>query len=339
MVMMMVDFAHVSVMLPEVVEWFGPVPAGWIVDCTLGGAGHALALLDAHPHLNLLGIDRDPVAIAVATERLRIHHDRVRILHGRSDELTALIDQSGVSPIVGIFLDLGVSSVQFDVADRGFSYRHDAPLDMRMDQSTGQTAAELLATSTHGEIARILREYGDEAFASRIAKAIIARREAGAPIERTHDLVSVVTNAIPAATRRTGGHPAKRSFQALRIAVNAELDVLERTVDAALDALAPGGRLVVLSYHSGEDRIVKSRLRLAETGGCTCPSNGLPCACGALPRGRSLRRGITRPSETEVATNPRAASALARVFEMTPASPASSPSPQPRSSHRKEHRS
>jgi 16S rRNA (cytosine1402-N4)-methyltransferase len=312
------EFAHLSVMRDEVVEWFAPVPSGWIVDGTLGGAGHATAILERHPHLSVLGIDQDPIAIKAATARLHAHHDRVSIVRGRSDSLCEYVESTGVSPIVGVFLDLGVSSVQFDVAERGFSYRNDAPLDMRMDQTSGQTAAELLATSTVGEITHLLRDFGDEAFAPRIARAIVARREENRPVERTLDLVEVVTNAIPAATRRTGGHPAKRSFQALRIAVNAELDVLERTLDAALDVLSPGGRLVVLSYHSGEDRIVKSRLRLAETGGCTCPPNGLPCACGALPRGRSLRRGVTRPSETEVATNPRAASALARVFDMFP---------------------
>lgn len=314
--MTMTAFEHVSVMVHETVDWFAPVPAGWIVDGTLGGAGHARALLEAHPHLRIFGIDRDPVAIEAATERLRTHHDRVRIVHGRSDEMVELVAANGIGPIVGVFLDLGVSSVQFDVSDRGFSYRSDAPLDMRMDQSSGVTAASLLATMSHAELTRVLRDFGDEKFASRIAQAIVDRRNAGRPIERTGDLVEVVTAAIPAATRRTGGHPAKRSFQALRIFVNGELEVLERTLDAALDLLIPGGRLVVLSYHSGEDRIVKSHLRLAETGGCTCPANGLPCACGALPRGRSLRRGVTRPSETEVATNPRAASALARVFEV-----------------------
>ncbi len=316
--MTMTSFEHVSVMVRETVEWFASVPAGWIVDGTLGGAGHALALLEAHRHLNIFGIDRDLVAIDAATERLRDHRDRVRIVHGRSDELAELVATAGIGPIVGVFLDLGVSSVQFDIVDRGFSYRSDAPLDMRMDQSSGVTAALLLATLSHGELTRLLRDFGDEKFASRIAAAIVARREAGSPIERTADLAEVVTAAIPAATRRTGGHPAKRSFQALRIAVNSELEVLQRTLDAALDVVVPGGRVVVLSYHSGEDRIVKSHLRLAETGGCTCPANGLPCVCGALPRGHSLRRGVTRPSETEVATNPRAASALARVFTVGP---------------------
>jgi 16S rRNA (cytosine1402-N4)-methyltransferase len=326
------EFVHTSVMSAEVIDWFSSVPSGWIVDGTLGGAGHALALLNSRPDLKVFGIDRDPVAIAAATEKLRAHQGRVRIVHGRSDDMGDLVAAASVGPIVGVFLDLGVSSVQFDVAERGFSYRNDAPLDMRMDQSRGQTAADLLATLSHGEMARLLRDFGDETFASRIAKAVVNRREAGRPVTRTLDLVEVVTNAIPAATRRTGGHPAKRSFQALRIAVNAELDVLERTLDAAIDLLTPGGRLVVLSYHSGEDRIVKSHLRLAETGGCTCPANGLPCACGALPRGRSLRRGVTRPSETEVAFNPRAASALARVFETShigsPSSNSTSPKEQ-----------
>ncbi len=337
------EFAHVSVMLNEVVDWFASVPTGWVIDATIGGAGHTSAILEAHPHLCVLGIDRDPIAVETSTERLRTHHDRVRVVHGRSDSIADVVVSESVGPIVGVLLDLGVSSVQFDVVERGFSYRNDAPLDMRMDQTTGETAADLLATLSTSEIAQILREYGDEAFAGRIAKAIVERRDAGLPITRTVDLADVVTTAIPAATRRTGGHPAKRSFQALRIAVNAELDVLERTIDAALDVLSPGGRLVVLSFHSGEDRIVKSRLRLAETGGCTCPANGLPCACGALPRGRSLRRGVTRPSETEVANNPRSSSTLARVFEMSrsqPRSTATSTSPSLTSlTLRKEHRS
>lgn len=303
-------FSHVPVLRDEVVEWFAPVPAGWIIDATLGGAGHARAVLDAHPHLSILGIDRDPVAVAAASERLAPYGDRARVVRARFDELGRVAAGMSVS---GVLFDLGVSSVQFDQGDRGFSYRVDAPLDMRMDPTSGFSAAELLATASPGEIARVLREYGDERFAGRIAQSIVRRREAGDPVTTTAQLAEVVTASIPAATRRTGGHPAKRTFQAIRIAVNAELDVLGPAVDAAIDVLVPEGRLVVISYHSGEDRIVKERIRLAETGGCTCPPN-LPCTCGALPRGRALRRSVTRPSEAEAARNPRASSALARVF-------------------------
>ena len=240
--------------------------------------------------------------------------DRAKVVHTRSDDLAVVIAADaatrGALPVTAILADLGVSSVQFDQGDRGFSYRHDAPLDMRMDTSKGTTAAEFVNDASFVELADTLRLLGDEKFAGRIAKAIIANR----PIISTVRLAEIVTIAIPAATRRTGGHPAKRTFQALRILINDELGVLRRMLDAGLDALAPGGRFVVLAYHSGEDRIVKDVFRTAETGGCSCPS-GLPCVCGSLPRGRMVRRGVTRPQEAEIASNPRAASAVARVFE------------------------
>ena len=310
-----VSFSHQPVMVAEVVDWFAPVPAGWIVDATLGGAGHARAVLDRHAHLSVFGIDRDPAAIAAASVRLAPYGSRAQVARGRFDDLVALahpLTSSGRS-VSGVLMDLGVSSVQLDQADRGFSYRNDAPLDMRMDPSTGMTAAELLAVAPLGELVRILRDFGDERFALRIAKAIVSSRESGRPILTTSELAQLVSTAIPAATRRSGGHPAKRSFQALRIAVNSELDILGPAVDAAIELIVPGGRLVVLAYHSGEDRIVKERLRFAETGGCTCPS-GLPCTCRALPRGRALRRAVTRPGDSELTSNPRASSALARVF-------------------------
>ena len=308
-------FSHVPVLLDETVEWIRRVPRGLFVDLTLGGAGHARAVLDACPQLQLLGLDQDPVAVEAAGERLTPYGPRSRVVHIRSDRLAdALADDTrvrGAVPVTAILADLGVSSVQFDEGERGFSYRSDAPLDMRMDTSTGRTAAEFVNEGSFVEIADALRIYGDERFAGRIAKAILANR----PILTTGQLSSIVTNAIPAATRRTGGHPAKRTFQALRIVVNDELDVLATMITAGLDALAPGGRFVVLSYHSGEDRIVKELFRTAESGGCSCPS-GLPCVCGALPRGRMVRRGVTRPQAAEIAANPRAASAVARVFEM-----------------------
>ncbi len=310
------DFHHVPVMLNEVLDWLAPVPAGWVVDATLGGAGHASAILRTHQHLNVLGIDQDPLAIATAQERLEPFGERSRVFAGRFDRMAEAVNTTGSVPVVGVLMDLGVSSAQFDIAERGFSYRADAPLDMRMDTTTGPTAADLLAQLSEHDIADVLRTYGDERFAGRIAKAIVGARAAGRPVTTTTELVTLTTNAIPAATRRTGGHPAKRTFQALRIAVNQELDVLAPALQTAIELLAPNGRLIVLSYHSGEDRIVKENLRLAETGGCTCP-NGLPCRCGALPRGRSLKRSVTRPSADEVAANPRSSSALARVFEKT----------------------
>ncbi len=307
-------FRHVPVMLTEVIEWFGPVPAGWVVDATLGGAGHASAILTAYPHLSVIGLDQDPLAIQTATRRLEPFGARARIVATRFDRMKQAVNESLCAPIVGVLMDLGVSSAQFDIVERGFSYRHEAPLDMRMDTTQGETAADLLAHWSEYEIADVLRNYGDERFAGRIARSIVSARTAGRPVTTTTELVTIVTAAIPAATRRTGGHPAKRSFQALRIAVNQELDVLAPALQAAIELLAPRGRLIVLSYHSGEDRIVKENLRLAETGGCNCPA-GLPCTCGALPRGRSLKRSVTRPSEAEVSSNPRASSALARVFE------------------------
>lgn len=309
------DFVHVPVMRNETVAWFADVPAGRYVDLTTGGAGHAMAVLDAYPHLDLLGLDRDPAAIAAATARLAPYGMRARVVHARSDDLAEVVAADalvrGARPVTAILADLGVSSVQFDRGDRGFSFRHDAALDMRMDQSTGRTAADFVNEATFAELADALRIYGDERFAGRIAKALIANR----PITTTGRLAEIVTTAIPAATRRTGGHPAKRTFQALRIVVNDELSVLETMLNAGLDVLGPGGRFVVLAYHSGEDRIVKDVFRIAETGGCSCPP-GLPCVCGALPRGRMVRRGVTRPQDAEVASNPRAASAVARVFAM-----------------------
>ena len=310
-----VGFSHVPVLRDETVGWISPVPPGLFVDLTLGGAGHARAVLDACPQLQLLGLDQDPDAVAAATQRLARYGSRARVAHIRSDRLVdALAEDSrvrGAIPVTAILADLGVSSVQFDEGRRGFSYRSDAPLDMRMDTSTGRTAAAFVNEASFVEIADTLRIFGDERFAGRIAKAILANR----PVLTTGQLSTIVTNAIPAATRRTGGHPAKRTFQALRIVVNDELDVLATMITAGLDALAPGGRFVVLSYHSGEDRIVKELFRTAESGGCSCPS-GLPCVCGALHRGRMVRRGVTRPQAAEIAANPRAASAVARVFEM-----------------------
>lgn len=325
------DFTHVSVMLNEVVDWFRAVPVGVIVDATLGGAGHSTAILDALPESLVLGLDRDMTAIRVAQARLKPYGRRARVRHCRYDHIVEAVDSlheqtpssESTSPtteveqvsfegaaITGVLFDLGVSSPQLDHAERGFSFRLDAELDMRMDTSVGITAKDVVNTYGHGELARVLSSYGDEKFASRIAKAIIGAR----PISTTGHLAAVVVEAIPAATRRTGGHPAKRTFQALRIEVNDELRVLERAISAAIDVLAPGGRCVVLAYHSGEDRIVKACFREAETGGCSCPP-GLPCVCGALPRGRMVRRGVQRPHAAEIAANPRAASAVARVFE------------------------
>jgi 16S rRNA (cytosine1402-N4)-methyltransferase len=318
-------FAHVPVMKTETLDAVAPVANGLVIDATLGGAGHTRAILDTFPNVTVLGLDRDPFAIAAATARLASYGDRAIVRQCRYDDIIAAVaEQSNGLPVMAVFFDLGVSSAQLDLAERGFSYRNDAPLDMRMDTTQGITAAEVCNTYSERDLSRVLHVYGDEKFSGRVARAIIAHR----PLTNTVQLAEIVTNAIPAATRRTGGHPAKRTFQALRIEVNDELRVLERALDAALDVLAPGGRCIVLSYHSGEDRIVKDRFRLAETGGCACPS-GLPCVCGALPRGRMMRRGVTRPTEAEIASNPRAASAVARVFVMAGSAGFPSPAAEP----------
>ena len=306
------NFNHLPVLADEVTEWLAAVPAGRVIDATVGGAGHAQAILLARSDLTLLGLDRDSVAVAAASDRLAPFGVRAVVRQARFDALDDELD--GVdgrgAEAVGILFDLGVSSLQFDDPERGFSYRQDAPLDMRMDRSTGLSAADLVNDLPESDLARLLRDFGDERFAGRIAHEIVIHR----PVSTTLELAELVTRAIPAATRRQGGHPAKRSFQALRIAVNDELSVLRSALDTAIDRLAPGGRCIVLAYHSGEDRIVKDRFVSAETGGCTCPV-GLPCSCGALPRGRRIRKGVIRPSPAEVERNPRAASALARVFE------------------------
>jgi 16S rRNA (cytosine1402-N4)-methyltransferase len=303
------EFHHLSVMLAEVLEAFAVIPSGSVIDATCGGAGHSKAILESRNDLRVIGLDRDPNAVGVARERLAPFGSRAEVHYLRFDQLRSVVANE---PITGVLFDLGVSSAQFDIGGRGFSYRFDAPLDMRMDTTVGMTAADVVNTLTPAELRHVISKYGDERFADRIARALVANR----PVTTTAQLAEIVTAAIPAATRRTGGHPAKRTFQALRIEVNDELRVLGPAVDAAIDVLAPGGRVVVLSYHSGEDRIVKDRFRFAETGGCSCPS-GLPCVCGALPRGRMVRRGVLRPTAAEMAANPRAASAVARVFEKT----------------------
>lgn len=304
------SFGHAPVMLTEIGEVFAPIVAGTLVDATLGGGGHASSLLAAHPALHLVGLDQDDAAIAAATEQLAPFADRVRIVRTRFDRLSATLSDLGIDKVAGVLFDLGVSSAQLDRADRGFSYRADGPLDMRMDRRAERTAADLVNGLEAGELADVLRRFGDERFADRIARALVAAR----PITSTGQLADVVRGAIPAAGRRRGGDPAKRSFQALRIAVNDELVVLGDALDQAIDALAPGGRLAVLAYHSGEDRIVKARLRAGERGGCTCPPQ-LPCVCGAEPELTLLWRGAHTPTAGEVADNRRAASARLRAAE------------------------
>ncbi len=302
-------FAHEPVMVGEIVQVFAAVPAGVVVDATVGGGGHARALLDAHAHLELVGVDRDPAALAAAAQVLAPFGERVQLVHARFDRLASIMTELGISSISGALFDLGVSSHQFDAAERGFSYRHDAPLDMRMDPTEAWSAGDVVNGYPESELARILLEHADERWAGRIARAIVAAR----PIETTGQLARVVSEAIPAPARRRGGHPAKRTFQAIRIEVNRELEMLPGALDAAVGATRVGGRVAVLAYHSGEDRIVKERFGWFATGGCSCP-DGLPCVCGAVRTVR-LVRAPRRPSPAETERNPRASSARLRVVE------------------------
>jgi 16S rRNA (cytosine1402-N4)-methyltransferase len=308
--------AHQPVMLDRVAELLRPRSGGVYLDATLGLGGHAERLLEASaPDGRVIGLDRDPAALALARQRLAWAGDRLTAVAASFADLAEVAERLGLAAVDGVVYDLGVSSLQLDQPDRGFSYRADAPLDMRMDPTTGITAAEVLATYPRAELARVLREYGEERFAGRIARFVDeARRRA--PISTTGQLVELVKAAVPAAARRTGPHPARRAFQALRIEVNRELDALEASLPQAIELLAPGGRLVVLAYHSLEDRIVKRAL--ADAGGR--PVQGPPRLPVDLPAARPasvavLTRRPETPTPAEVAANPRAESAKLRAAE------------------------
>ncbi len=282
------------------------------VDATLGLGGHAEAVLAEHPDTVLIGLDRDPEALAHSRRRLAGYADRVHLVHAVYDELPTVLRRLGLDTVDSVLFDLGVSSMQLDEVERGFAYARDAPLDMRMDPTTGMTAAEVVNTYPPGDLVRILREYGEERFAPRVVGAIVREREQHR-ITSSARLAELVRDAIPAATRRTGGHPAKRTFQALRIEVNRELAVLEAALPAALDALAVGGRIVVMAYQSLEDRLVKRAFaqRARSTGPVDLPVE-LP---GTGPSLRLLTRGAEVPDEAEIAANPRAASARLRAAQ------------------------
>jgi 16S rRNA (cytosine1402-N4)-methyltransferase len=308
---------HVPVLLDRVTELLAPAlraPGAVLVDATLGLAGHSLALLAAHPGLRLVGLDRDPDARAEAAARIEAagHTDRVTLVPAVFDELPEVLDRLGLAEVHGVLFDLGVSSLQLDRPSRGFSYSTDAPLDMRMDPSAPRTAADVVNTYSRGELTRVLRVYGEERFAGRIAAAI-ERERAREPFTGTARLAELVRDSIPAATRRTGGHPAKRTFQALRIEVNDELGALRRALPAALEALALGGRIAVITFHSLEDRIVKQLLAEGATDR-TPPEMPVPLP-ELGPVLRLLTRGGEAPSDAEVAANPRAASARVRAAE------------------------
>jgi 16S rRNA (cytosine1402-N4)-methyltransferase len=305
------------VLLDRVLALLAPAltdPAAVLVDATLGLGGHADALLSAHPELTLVGLDRDTRALARSGERLARHGDRVHLVHAVYDELPTVLADLGLGPVQGVLFDLGVSSMQLDEADRGFAYAKDAPLDMRMNQDSGITAADVLNTYPAGDLARVLREYGEERFAGRIASAVVRERDRE-PFTTSARLVELLYQAVPAASRRTGGHPAKRTFQALRIEVNAELDVLTTAIPAALTALAEGGRIVVEAYQSLEDRIVKRVF--ADWSASRTPA-GLPVELpGHGPRLRLLTRGAEQADTEETEHNPRAASVRLRAAERT----------------------
>lgn len=310
---------HVPVMLDRVLELLAPALGGErpvVVDANLGLGGHSEALLAAYPALHLIGIDRDPFAIDFSTRRLAPYAERTTLVHASSDQLAEVLAATGPAlgraTVDGVLFDLGVSSPQLDEAGRGFAYSYDAPLDMRMDTDQELTAEKVVNTYSAGDLTRILRDYGEERFAPRVAGLIVKERAKEA-ITSTKRLAEIVRQAIPAATRRTGGNPAKRTFQALRIEVNAELAALEAALPAALDALALGGRVVVLSYHSLEDRLTKQVLT-ARTRDTSPP--GLPVPLPAhQPRFRLVTRGAELPGEEELARNPRAASARLRAAE------------------------
>ncbi len=309
------DPLHVPVMLDRIVEVLAPAldrPGAVVVDGTLGLGGHSEALLRAHPRARLVGVDRDTTALERSAARLAPHADRVHLVHALYSEIPRALDEAGADRADAVLLDLGVSSPQLDETDRGFAYAHDAPLDMRMDRTQALTAAEIVNTYPVSELTRVLRTYGEERFASRVARAIERRRAQG-PLDSTRELAELVRDAIPAATRRTGGHPAKRTFQGLRIEVNAELSILERALPAALSRLAVGGRIAVLSYHSLEDRLTKKAFAALATD-TTPPDLPVPLP-DRQPELRLLTRGAELPTDEENERNPRAQSARLRAAE------------------------
>jgi 16S rRNA (cytosine1402-N4)-methyltransferase len=298
------QFEHIPVLRHEVVSLFASAPAGVLVDATVGGGGHSAALLEAYPNLSVVGLDRDPVALAAARERLAPFGDRATLVHAAFSAL----DEVTSGPLSGVLFDLGVSSPQLDRSERGFSFRQDAAIDMRMDQTAGATAADLVNALPEPALAALFRENGEGRLSGRIARAIVGAR----PLTSTTQLADVVAAAVPAAVRRRG-HPARRVFQALRIEVNDELGQLAAALPLALNRLAAGGVCAVISYHSGEDRLTKQVFRQAATGGCVCPP-GLPCVCGAVVRHRLLFQGSRHASAAEVAANRRAESARLRAI-------------------------
>ena len=307
-------FEHKSVLLMETVDSLNVKPDGIYVDGTLGGGGHAYEVSRRLGEKGrLIGIDQDADAIAAATERLLPFKDKVTIVRSNYKNIREVLFNLGIEKVDGIYLDLGVSSYQLDTADRGFSYREDAPLDMRMDQRNDKTAADIVNGYSEMELYRIIRDYGEDKFAKNIAKHIVAAR-AQAPIQTTGELTEIIRGAIPMKVQATGGHPAKRTFQAIRIELNRELDVLRDSLDGMIDLLDDGGRICIITFHSLEDRIVKTIFRKNENP-CTCPPDFPVCVCGKKSKGKVITRKPILPSEQEMEENPRSKSAKLRIFE------------------------
>ena len=308
------EFEHKSVLLDETINGLNIRPDGIYVDGTLGGGGHAYEVCTRlGTKGSIIGIDQDAAAIEAAGARLKDFGEKVTIVRSNYCDMKSRLHELGIDKVDGIILDLGVSSYQLDTAERGFSYRTDAPLDMRMDQRNTTTAADIVNTYGEMELYRIIRDYGEDNFAKNIAKHIVREREEH-PIETTGQLAEIIKNAIPARVRATGGHPAKRTFQAIRIECNHELDVLEHSIDTMIGLLNPGGRLSIITFHSLEDRIVKNRFRTNENP-CICPHEFPVCVCGRKSKGKVISRKPVLPSEKELEENSRSKSAKLRVFE------------------------
>ena len=307
-------FEHKSVLLYETVDSLNIKPDGIYVDGTLGGGGHAHEVCSRlGEHGRLIGIDQDADAIAAASARLSEFQDKVTVVRSNYENIASVLHDLGIEKVDGIYLDLGVSSYQLDTASRGFTYREDAPLDMRMDQRNPQTAADIVNNYSEMELYRIIRDYGEDRFAKNIAKHIVRQRQEK-PYETTGELIETIKAAIPAKIRATGGHPAKRTFQAIRIELNHELDVLNRSIDTMIDLLNPGGRLSIITFHSLEDRIVKKRFRDNENP-CICPPEFPVCMCGRKSKGTVITRKPVVPGEEELEYNKRSKSSKLRVFE------------------------
>lgn len=307
-------FEHKSVLLKETIDSLKIKPDGIYVDGTLGGGGHAWAVCQSlGKNGRFIGIDQDADAIWAASERLQEFADRVTIVRNNYENIQEVLKGLEIDQVDGIYLDLGVSSYQLDTVERGFTYREDAPLDMRMDQRSQETAADIVNTYDEMRLYRIIRDYGEDKFAKNIAKHIV-RARADKPIETTGQLIEIIKEAIPAKIRAKGGHPAKKTFQAIRIELNHELDVLNHSIDRMIDLLKPGGRLSIITFHSLEDRIVKNRFRENENP-CKCPRDFPVCMCGKVSKGHVLTRKPIMPSEEEILENKRSKSSKLRVFE------------------------